>query len=68
MPAVALGGTVFLFATKAIVSNEISKLNGTYIRKEYKDVVEARFKAIEDHFDYLRDQTPREARAARGGD
>ncbi len=30
-------GGMFLFATRAIVRDEISKLNGTYLRKELAD-------------------------------
>lgn len=54
--AFGLMGTAFLFVTRAIVRYEISKLNGTYLRRELADV---KFREIEAHFDYLRDQAIR---------
>jgi hypothetical protein len=50
--AFGLMGTAFAIATRAIVRDEIKKLNGTYLRKELADV---KFREIEAHFDYLRD-------------
>ncbi len=42
---------VFMFCTRAIVREEISKLNGTYLRKE---VAEQRFRAIDEHFELIK--------------
>lgn len=44
---------IHAFTTQAIVAKEIRKLNGTYLRTELAD---AKFKQIEEHFDYVRDQ------------
>ena len=46
-------GTMFLFATRAIVQLEIRKLNGTYLRTE---LAKEKFQQVETHFDFLRDQ------------
>lgn len=45
-------GAVFVFVTKSVVREEISKLNEIYLRKE---LAEQKFAEIEKHFDYLRD-------------
>jgi hypothetical protein len=52
-------GTIFLFTTRAIVRDEIRKINGTYVRSKEAEI---RFKQIEDHFDYLRDQREKDIR------
>lgn len=49
----ALISTAFLFSTRAIVRDEIAKLNGTYLRKE---LAIQRFAEIEKHFDYIKRQ------------
>lgn len=46
-------GAMFMFVTRAVVQREISKLNGTYLRRELADV---KFQQIEAHFDFIRDQ------------
>lgn len=61
-------GAVFTFATRSIVRGEITKLNGTYLRKELAEVkfgeieskfdgVDRKFGEVERHFDYLRDRS-----------
>ncbi len=47
--AVAVHG----FVTKALVSEGIRKLNGTYLRSE---LANTKFAEIEKHFDYIRDE------------
>ncbi len=68
-PGFVLLSAGFIFITTALIRRELDaflvRLNGTYIRKEYKEVVEARFKQVEDHFDYLRDH-PRGPKSAHG--
>lgn len=44
--------TILLFVMRAVVRDEIRKLNGTYLRRE---LAEEKFAQIETHFDYLRD-------------
>lgn len=50
--AVTVIASAFTLVTRYIVRDEIRKLNGTYLRTE---IAEARFREIENHFDYLRD-------------
>lgn len=53
VPATVASGAVFLFVTRAIVREEVSKLDGKYMSK---DLAAAKFEEIEKHFDYLRDK------------
>ena len=49
----AMMGAVFMFATEAIVSRAIAKLNGTYVRS---DEFEQYAKRVEEHFDFIASQ------------
>ncbi len=55
-PGFVLLGGGFMFITTAIMRKELDsfreKLNGTYLRKE---LAEQKFKEIEQHFDWIRD-------------
>jgi len=53
LPALAMTGAICVFAVRAIVRQEIAKLNGTYLRRE---VADDRFRQIEEHFDFLERQ------------
>ncbi len=46
---------VFMFCTRAIVRQEIAKLNGTYLRRELAD---EKFKAIHEHLELLKQLSP----------
>lgn len=48
-------GTMFTFIVKAIIRDEINKLNDRFMLKA---VAEQRFQEIEKHFDWIRDNTP----------
>ena len=60
--ALMIISSAFVFITRAIIRDEIRKLNGTYLRTELAKSeftkINERFDAVEKHFDYLRDHPP----------